>query len=412
MYNFFAIVLVVILFLYSLLGISVANLQIFSIPILQFVALFISIIFFQKFRKEIRVVFSQKFWFFLLIFILYVSTIFINSISKGYPLIRIIQDAELFYDIIFIFGGFGLARIYSKRIQLKILAILFVAMSIWYFAIIIVGQELIQLFSPKISGVYRSLSLFGFYPSHSYILLGVPFFIFVQKRNFQNKITAFLIGIITLLAQKRFIFVEAVIILFFYFKNITGKFFMNLFLLIPLITVTMFTFEALEIKTSKGNIFSIDLMTTTWQSAFVQNEESGGVSWRFNLYQDSLNKIKSVSDILFGLGFGGSLTNLTDTSTGLIIRTPHVYLLTVFLRTGLVGLIFILYFFSNFFIKGFQKYYKTTNELTKKYNYFLLLSFFIAFFEAQTNPMLEYAHVAFPRYFLLGLLLGQKAKFP
>ena len=104
MYNFFAIVLVVILFLYSLLGISVANLQIFSIPILQFVALFISIIFFQKFRKEIRVVFSQKFWFFLLIFILYVSTIFINSISKGYPLIRIIQDAELFYDIIFIFG--------------------------------------------------------------------------------------------------------------------------------------------------------------------------------------------------------------------------------------------------------------------------------------------------------------------
>ncbi len=408
MYKFFSIVLIVILFLYNLLGIGIANYQIFSIPVLQLSALIICINFFYKFNGVISQIFSRQFWFILLIFMIYIFAIFIKSMSNGYPLIRIIQDAEIFYDIIFIFGGIGVAKIISNKTQLKILSTIFLSMAAWYLIIIIVGQELIQLVSPKIGGVYRSLSLFGAYPSHSFLMLGVPFFLFVQKNNLKNKFLAFFIGVTTLLAQKRFIFVEAIIISIFYHKKIAMKFFQNLFVIIPLIILTMYTFEFLEIRTSKGNIFSIDLITSTWQSAFVQNEESGGVSWRFNLYEDSLSKIKNINDMLFGLGFGGSLTDLTDTSTGLIIRTPHVYILTVFLRSGLIGLLFTLYFFSNFFSKGIKICFASKNELSKKYNYFLLLSFVIAFFEAQTNPMLEYAHMAFPRYFLIGLLLGQK----
>ena len=50
-------------------------------------------------NKEIASLFSQSFWFFLLIFILYVLAIFIKSLSNGYPIIRVIQDAEIFYDI-------------------------------------------------------------------------------------------------------------------------------------------------------------------------------------------------------------------------------------------------------------------------------------------------------------------------
>lgn len=407
MYKFFAISLISILFLYNLLGIGIANFQIFSIPILQATSLILSLIFLYKYREEISKIFSHKFWFILLIFIIYTLSLFINSISNGYPLIRIIQDSEIFFDIIFIFGGIGVAKVFSKKTELQVLAALFISMSVWYLIIILIGQELIQLVSPKIGGVYRSLPLLGALPSHSFILLGVPFFLYVQTNTPKNKFYAFFVGIVTLLAQKRFIFVEALIISLFYYKKIAVKFFQNLIFTILIIFLTMYTFELLEIRTSKGNAFTIDLITSTWQSAFVQNEESGGVSWRFNLYDDSLNKIKNISNFLFGVGFGGNLTDLTDSSTGLVIRTPHVFLLTVFLRTGFVGLLFTLYLFSNFFKIGIKKYLSTDNKLDKRYRFFLLLSFFIAFFEAQTNPMLEYAHVAFPRYFLLGLLMGQ-----
>jgi len=408
LYKFFAISLILIFFSYNLLGIGIANFQLFSVPILQAIALIMSLFFLHKYNEEISNIFSHKFWFILLIFIIYVLSLFINSISNGYPFIRIVQDSEIFFDIIFIFGGIGVAKTFSQKTEIQLLATLFICMSIWYLIIILVGQELIQFISPKIGGVYRSLPLLGALPSHSFILLGVPFFLFVQSNSSKNKFFAFLVGTVTLLAQKRFIFVEALIIAFFYYKKIAVKFFQNLIMVVLIIFLTMSTFELLEIRTSKGNAFTIDLITSTWQSAFVQNEESGGVSWRFNLYDDSLNRIKNISNFLFGVGFGGSLTNLTDASTGLVIRTPHVYLLTVFLRTGVVGLFFTLYLFSNFFIIGVKKYLSTDYGPDKRYRFFLLLSFFIAFFEAQTNPMLEYAHVAFPRYFLLGLLLGQR----
>ena len=78
--------------------------------------------------------------------------------SNGYPLIRIIQDAEIFYDIIFIFGGIGVAKIISNKTQLKILSTIFLSMAAWYLIIIIVGQELIQLVSPKIGGLYLFLA--------------------------------------------------------------------------------------------------------------------------------------------------------------------------------------------------------------------------------------------------------------
>ena len=152
-----------------------------------------------------------------------------------------------------------------------------------------------------------------------------------------------------------------------------------MFVIIPLVILTMYTFEFLEIRTSKGNIFSIDLITSTWQSAFVQNEESGGVSWRFNLYEDSLSKIKNINDMLFGLGFGGSLTDLTDSSTGLIIRTPHVYILTVFLRRD-----WLVYYLPSIFFQIFSqrelKYVlllkmNTAKDITTFYYYHLLLLF-------------------------------------
>ena len=408
MYKKFSIALICILFLYSLLGIGVANLNLFSIPILQFTALTICAIFFAKFKDDIEKTFSYNFWFILLLFILYIIAIFFYSLSKNYPLIRIIQDMEIFYDILFIFGGIGVIKILNKNFVIKSLEILFLVMSIWYIVIVLTGQEIIQFISPKVGGVFRSVPLFGAYPSYTFFLLGVPFFLFVTTPRKTNTLKAFIIGIIALLAQKRFILIEGLLIAFFYLRGSLSKVLFYSSLLLPILIFVLFTFENLEIRTSKGDLFSIDLITETWKSTFIQNEESGGVSWRYNLYQDSLNKINNINNFLFGIGFGVNLTNLTDTSTGLIIRTPHVYLLTVFLRTGLIGLIFTTYFFYTFFVQGYYIYKHQTKTVDKNFNYFLLFSFLVFFIEAQTNPMLEYAHVAFPRYFLLGLLLGQK----
>ena len=409
MYKFLAKILVLIFFLYNCFALGIANLQIFSIPILQFLSLVISIIFLVKMNKEIASLFSQSFWFFLLIFILYVLAIFIKSLSNGYPIIRVIQDAEIFYDIIFIFAGISVANYMQRNDLIKMFTYLFIFMAIWFFTIIIIGQDFIKLISPQINGIYRPVPLFGSFPSHVILLLSIPFFLFVRKNIVRNKILAFLIGVVTLLAQKRFILIELLIMGVFYYKNLANRIFINFLFIIPLIFISLLTLEALEIRTSKGNIFSLDLMSGVWQSTFVENEDSGGVNWRFNLFSDALDKINGVNDIIFGTGFGHSLTNLTDNSTGQIIRTPHVYFLTVFLRTGLIGLGFTLYFFCSFLIRGYENYVVAKDNETKNLNYFLFMSFVIFLIEAQTNPMLEYAHVAYPRYFILGLLLGQKS---
>tara|TARA_B100001057_G_scaffold491285_1_gene581201 strand:+ start:2218 stop:3447 length:1230 start_codon:yes stop_codon:yes gene_type:complete len=408
LYKSLAKILISIFFLYNLFNLGIANLQIFSIPVLQFSALLISIIFLIKHNRYIENIFSKSFWFFLLIFILYVAAIFINSIAKGYPIIRIIQDAEIFYDILFIFGGIGVAQYIKINDLIKIFTYLFISMGLWFLTIILVGQEFIKFISPTINGVYRSVPLLGGFPSHTLLLLSVPFFLFVKKNNLKNKILSFLIGVITLLAQKRFILIEIFLIVFFYFKRISNKAFINSILIFPLIIFSLFIFQTLEISTSKGSVFNINQMTNLWQSTFVSNEQSGGINWRYNLIVDSIDKVDGIQDVIFGLGFGSSLTNLTDNITGQKIRTPHIFLLIVFLRTGLIGLIFISYFFSTFFITGYKKYITENQYEIKNFNYFILVAFFIFFIEGQTNPTLEYAHSAYVRYFMLGLLLGQK----
>lgn len=408
MYSFLAKILVSIFFLYNIFNLGIANLQLFSIPVLQFFALVISIVFLIKHNEYNSNLFSKSFWFYLLIFILYLLAIFINSISQGYPLIRIIQDAEIFYDLLFIFGGIGVARYIQINDLIKIFTYLLIIMGIWFFTIIFVGQDLIQFISPEINGVYRSVPLLGPFPSHTVLLLGVPFFLFVKKNNFKNKILAFLIGVIALLAQKRFIIIEILLIGFFYFKKISNKVFINSILIIPLVVIALYIFQALELNTSKGSAFSINEMSDVWQSTFISNEKSGGVGWRFNLASDAIDKINGTKDIIFGLGFGNSLTNLTDNKTGQKIRTPHIFLLIVFLRSGLIGLGFTSYFFCTFFIKGYEKYIGAKQNKIKSFNYFILIAFFIFFIEGQTNPVLEYAHSAYVRYFMLGLLLGQK----
>ena len=138
-------------------------------------------------------------------------------------MIRIIQDAEFIYDIIFIFLGIYVSSIISIEQHKKIFSSLFISMFVYYSIIIVVGKNLMMFLSPKIGGVYSDLPAFGYTPSHTVILCGAVYFFnnLNSKKISSNFILGSLLTVAALISQKRFVLIQIMILSFFYFKNIS-----------------------------------------------------------------------------------------------------------------------------------------------------------------------------------------------
>ena len=164
-------------------------------------------------------------------------------------------------------------------------------------------------------------------------------------------------------------------------------------------------FSIFNINMSKGSEASFGNIYKTLESTFVENEFSGGVSFRKNILTDFKNMINTPKEVLIGVGFGIPLTERIG-GDGKTNRTPHIFILTLVGRIGLFGLTFIISFLLYFLYLGIKLYLHDSDAESKSLKYFLIVSLIIYFVEAQINPTLEYAHTAFFRYYTLGCLIG------
>lgn len=403
------IVSIVILFLIQIFSKSFANLNFNGLPLLQFTLVLFSILVFLFNQKLFSKLFNSHFWFILFIFILYCTGITFYSLSEGREFIRIIQDSEFIFDILFLFLSIYVASHLSFKVHKKILGFMYISMAV-YFTIIISlgGMKIVQALSPTIPGMYKEWPLFGEYPSHTDILLGSIFFItnikLFQKFNFE-KIISFLLFSVAFMAQKRFLLIQLIILTLVYFKRITAKTLFSGLLFLMFFLLLIQSLESAGIKNSKGSTISLRSIGITLSSTFVENEAAAGVSYRKNIFNDFINSIDSVSKFMIGQGFGHPLTKQIN-SSGLTTRSPHILIATIFGRIGLIGLIFYIYFFYTFAKLGYESFYSEKNKEHKEFKLFLLACLLVYIVEAQINPTLEYTHHSYIRYYILGCLIG------
>ena len=400
-----------ILFIFTILGKGFANINIAGLPLFQLILLFLSLIVIFLKSGFFSKIFSSHFWFFLQIFILFNIGILFYSFSEDRLLIRIIQDAEVIYDIIFVF----LAVYVSSKLNLnehkKIFTYLFISIFFYYFLIILVGKNTMQFLSPKIGGVYSSVPAFGFLPSHTILACGAIFF-WNNLSSTKKSLDLFLgsiLSIAALISQKRFILIQAIIFLIFYFKSLNLNTLKKMSIYSIILLISFSIFSIFNINMSKGSEASFANVYKTLESTFVENEYSGGVSFRKNILTDFRDMIDTPKEIFLGVGFGIPLTERIG-ADGKTNRTPHIFILTVIGRIGLFGLTFIVSFLLYFLYLGIKLYLHDNDAESKRIRYFLIVSLIIYFVEAQINPTLEYAHTAFFRYYTLGCLIGMNFK--
>jgi O-antigen ligase len=111
-----------------------------------------------------------------------------------------------------------------------------------------------------------------------------------------------------------------------------------------------------------------------------------------------------------GQGFGIPLTNWTVSKSGAIIREPHNSFLSVFARTGIVGIIIWSIFHLVFNIRIFL-FLRKNLTLTRN-NYFVnfLLCSYLAFLGsyiwALSQPYFEIPQYAISAYIAVGLIIS------
>lgn len=400
-----------ILFIFTVLGKGFANINIAGLPFFQLILLLLSLIVIFLKRDFFSKIFNSHFWFFLQLFILFNLGILFYSFFENRLLIRIIQDAEVIYDIIFVFLSVYVSSKLNLNQHKKIFTYVFLSMFFYYFLIIVIGKNTMQFFSPKIGGVYSSVPAFGFLPSHTILACGAIFF-WNNLSSTKKSLDLFfgsIISIAALISQKRFVLIQAIILLIFYFKSINIKSLKKMLNFSLILLISFALFNIFNINMSKGSEASFGNIYKTLESTFVENEFSGGVSFRKNILTDFQKMINTPKEVLIGVGFGVPLTERIG-GDGKTNRTPHIFLLTVIGRIGLIGLTFIMSFLIYFLFLGIKSYFYEDDTETKIIKYFLIVSLIIYFVEAQINPTLEYAHTAFFRYYTLGCLIGINLK--
>jgi hypothetical protein len=400
--NFFAFFSLFLFFTFVILNIGFATIGIFGIPIFALISALVTILLilfypnsFSNFPKPIISAY------FLLV--LYSGTICILSALKGYPILRIVQDFEMIFDMIFIAMGFFVANYLGKENIKKTLTTLFILCFLSGLIIFGIGEETIQSFSPSV-GIYRPVSLFGNVVGYFYLLtVGGFYFLYVNPmRNF-NLVLFPLLCTVSLFPQKRFSIIIILSFIFHYliFTRSSKKF--QLILGLFLLFLIIISLGSLNIEGTRGS-FNIEFFSTLYSSIFLNPETqlSGGVFWRLNVVLDSVSKMENIYDYIFGIGFGQPLSNLANLTTGLTTRQTHIFLLDVWMRIGFIGLIMTI----NVLYLILKNIYSSYEE--SKISSWFFITALLLILCAQSNPLLQQVHMSLPIYVLIGMGISLK----
>jgi len=394
----FAFLSLFLLFGFVIFNIGFSTIGVFGIPFFQLVSLLTCVLLVLFYPKSFSK-FPTTLIYAYLILLLYSGTIFIISLFNGYPFLRVIQDFEMIFDMMFIIIGFFLAGQFGKEGIKKILTILFITCFLSGLIIFIFG-EAITNFSPMV-GIYRPIPLFGNVVGYFYIVAsGAFYFLYVNPMKNFNSILFALLCVTSLFPQKRFSIIIITVFIFNYLlftkSNKKIQLIGGLFLLFLFISfVSIFNIEG------PRGLFNFEFFSTLYSSILLnpETEFSGGIFWRFNVAFDSLSKMENIYHYLFGIGFGQPLSNLVNQSTGLITRQPHIFFLDTLIRLGSFGILIMI----NFLYLILRNIYLSYEESKISNWFFITILLCIAC--AQSNPLLQYVHMSFPIYVFVGMAI-------
>jgi len=242
-------------------------------------------------------------------------------------------------------------------------------------------------------------SLFGIYGT--YVLFTVPavfYFIFFKKNIFWALLS--LIAVISLASRNGFlalIICSLILIIVARFKESSR------YLKICLITVSIFALFGTALNNITGLQIRGDLSLTNImniaESIVVESDDSsleGSRSHRIYMWEKIINN-RIDNGLTFGEGFG---TNMTDA----VFIHPHNSLVSIFGRTGLIGLLLWLLFYLKILFHNIRTH---KNSLYKNRAIWYILFTISSLVTACFSVVLESPMLAIPIYLIYGISLSQ-----
>lgn len=179
--------------------------------------------------------------------------------------------------------------------------------------------------------------------------------------------------------------------------------YLNRFILILIPIVLIFLLSGISIQI--GNVtISGDYYYNLMLSIFGQgnlSSKSDGTELRLSWWIEIIsNNFSSITDFLFGQGFGSALTNFYD-AKGHLVREPHNSTLSVFGRMGMVGLILWYTLLIRTLVKSIRGLKSRSIHL--KENVFTITMIIVFWVVSLVEVVFEYSYLTMPFYTFLGM---------
>jgi len=269
-----------------------------------------------------------------------------------------------------------------------------------------------------ISGVQGELDLLSSSAGIFVFFFMVLAFLFLQTK-IKHRIIAFISFLVILvLFQKRSMFIGVIIMVLlgtvllkinsrklikYLAFSIISFFLLNFF---SGISSQILTQNKIEINNMNPHRIFLRLMSSMGESKEFESSAKGTIQ-RLNWWNSILDKsLSSTSYFLLGRGFGMSLTDFYTTN---LVREPHNSYLSIYARTGLLGLSLWLFFHIRINFIAFQLLKKNHILIKKDFNliilFICLLTLVPMYSFCFVEPGFESPYLCVNLYILLGVLI-------
>jgi hypothetical protein len=406
--------ILIVLWLYLLLGYGFMQIRLFNIPIAELLLLFSMLtinhrVLLPKFLASKISIPILVWWIFGLYHILW------NVHQYG---IMAIRDGSHIIESFYLYIGFAYA---AKSQDLKNLAnfIPVIIGSVFLYALTFPFREFFQPLSPVLTGFggEQPVPLLFNYTSTTLVLLaGSAFFLqeyLVKTKSYYLFLFIACIGITLLLFPSRTLILR-LLVFFALSANQIKKLNLKdtaLVLLGPIGLLFLVSVLGISVNSRIGTDFQPQDYLILFSEIFKSSPDSthsisSGNEIRFLWWWQIIdNWRQSVVSILFGMGYGMPLTDFVNTLRT-EVREPHNELIGILGRGGLIGLLSFLWFQTTLLKQSFNKmrYLSYSLEYSGLIQFFVWLLVFTLVSGIGESPF-SMAYYTVPFYFIAGILL-------
>ena len=327
-----------------------------------------------------------------------------------------LRDASFIVESSLLIAGYWWARDAGQRQQFfKFLAYVFIFNFIYTLTFPL--KPFLLAHSP-VSGVFRDVSLFGFYAGTSLFLVAGGFYFLVAGawlRTWPRWVLLTLaVGQLgwSLVMQDRAMYIGFVLLLLI--AALAGRW--NVVLkaatvavLSMLILFSVISMTGIEIS---GRITLVDAryFFDHLQSLIMKGDSAGIGSnqWRVDvLHQTIMRWRSSIGNMIYGEGFGQPLIEFY-TSEGIDVRQPHNTHVTILARLGAIGLLLWAWFVVALFMRIWLnlRALRSTDGVAQQQLLVLFVFLLLGLLYTSVQPWLEFSYGAIPFFVIAGFTLG------